>query len=173
MINPFKEIKELLNNRVVIERFLGNPVKRTSKGMWYKSPFRQERTASFYISDRGIHDFGSSEHYDIVSFTARYFNTDNFGALKILCSDFGLSLLDTKADYKTIKKIKRQRQQERQKQEEQEREFNIKMQNLCDEIIENRKLIKIFNKTAYIETLKILYEKEVLLELEFEELNKR
>ena len=172
MINPFKEIKELLNNRVVIERYLGNPIKRTNKGMWYKSPFRQERTASFYISDKGIHDFGSSEHYDIVSFTARYFNTDNLGALKILCSDFGLNLLDTKVDYKTIKKIKKQRQQERINRERQEREFNIRMQKICDEIIENEKLIKIFSKTAYLETLKILYAKEILLELEFEELNK-
>lgn len=172
-MNKYVEVKTLLKGEDVVRRYLGNPIKSTGKGIWYKSPFRQERTASFYVSDKGIHDFGSSEHYDIVSFVARYFNTDSFGALKILCSDFCLNLLDEKLDYKTIKKIKKQRQQERQNRERQEREFNTKMQKLCDEIIENEKLIKIFSKTAYLETLKILYDKEVLLELEFEELNKR
>lgn len=167
-MNKFAEIKNLLKGEEVVEHYLGKPDKRTYAGIWYKSPFRQEKTPSFCVSKKGIHDFGSSEHYDIISFVAKYFNTDNLNALKILCNDFGLSLFDEKESKETIKQLKIKREQERRKKERIEKWFNRKMQNICDDIQENEKLIKIYEKSSNFEVLRILYDKQTKLEIEFE-----
>lgn len=169
-MNKFAEIKTLLKGEEVIEHYLGMPCKRTSKGLWYRSPFRKEKTASFYVSEKGIHDFGSSEHYDIISFVVRYFNTDNYNALKILCNDFGLSLLNEEESKETIKKLKAKREQERQQKEKQRKWFYVEMQKVCDELQEINRLIEIFENTSYFETLKILYDKQIKLEISFEEM---
>lgn len=169
-MNKFAEIKSLLKGEEVIEHYLGTPYKRTNKGIWYKSPFRQEKTASFYVSEKGIHDFGSSEHYDIISFVVKYFNTDNLQALKILCNDFGLSLFEEQESKESIKQQKQKREEEKRKKEKIEKWYNSQMQKICDEIQENEKIIKILKKTSYFETLKILYEREVKLEIEFEKM---
>ena len=167
-MNKFYEIKSLLKHEEVIQHYLGNPSKKTYTGMWYKSPFRKEKTASFYVSEKGIHDFGSGEHYDIISFVAKYFNTDNYNSLKILCNDFGLSLLDKKENKEEIKKLKEKREEERKRKIRIEKWFNKRIQKICDEIQENERLIKIFEKSSYFETLKILYDKQVKTEIEFE-----
>lgn len=169
MINYFKEVKELLDNVQVIKRYLGQPCKTTNNGIWYKSPFRNEKTASFYVSKKGIHDFGSSEHYDIINFIVKYFNTNNYNALKILCNDFGLNLMNKKQDSKTIEQLKAKREQERKQKEIQKNKYNREMQKICNELLEIDKLIKIFEKTSYFETLKILYDKQSKLEIIFEQ----
>ena len=101
-MDKFTEVKAMLDNRQVIERYLGNPNKHTSKGDWYISPFRNEKTASFYVSDKGIHDFGSSQHYDIISFIENYYNVTPLEALKDICSDFNINILDEIIDKKEI-----------------------------------------------------------------------
>lgn len=166
-MDKFAEIKTLLKGSEVIEHYLGTPNKKTYKGYWYKSPFRKEKTASFYVSDKGIHDFGSSEHYDIISFVAKYFNTDNLNALKILCNDFGLSLLNEKFNKEDIKRLKAEREKERIKKEKITKWFNRKMQEICNEILENERLIRVFETTAYFETLRFLYDKQAKLEIKF------
>lgn len=171
-MNKFAEVKSLLKGQEVVEHYLGLPHKKTSKGSWYISPFRNEKTASFYVSEKGIHDFGSSEHYDIISFVVKYFNTDNYNALKILCNDFRLPLLNQKEDRQTIQKLKAKREMERKQKEKQKILFNSEMQSICDQLQENKKLLKIFEKTSYFETLKILYDKQVKLELRFEQMQK-
>lgn len=171
-MNKFAEIKNLLKEKDVIEHYLGLPYKKTNKGLWYKSPFRNEKTPSFYVSEKGIHDFGSSEHYDIISFVVKYFNTDNYSALKILCHDFGLTLLSQKEDKETIKKLKAKREQKRKQKEKEKRMFNFEMQKLCDEVQEIERLIKVFEKTSYFEVLKVLYNTQVKLEVKFEQMQK-
>ena len=167
-MNKFAEIKTLLKGEEVIQHYLGTPDKRTYTGIWYKSPFRKEKTPSFCVSQKGIHDFGDSEHYDIISFVVKYFNTDNFNALKILCNDFGLSLLDKQESQETIKRLKIKREEERRRKENIEKWFNTKMQKLCDEIQENNKLIEIFENSSNFKVLGILYDKQTKLEIEFE-----
>lgn len=169
-MNKFAEIKNILKGEEVVQHYLGKPDKQTSTGIWYKSPFRQEKTASFCVSKKGIHDFGSGEHYDIISFIAKYFNTDNYRALKILCNDFGLGLLNNKEDKETIKKLKFKRQQEQKRKHKIELWFNEKFQNVCNELSENEKLIKIFKNSCYFDALSILYDRQVKLEIEFEEM---
>ena len=167
-MNKFAEIKTLLKGEEVIQYYLGRPDKTTYTGIWYKSPFRKEKTPSFCVSEKGIHDFGDSQHYDIISFIAKYFNTDNFNALKILCNDFGLSLLDQHEDKEKIRQLKIKREQERRRKEKIEKWFNTKMQKLCNDIQENEKLIKIFENSSNFEVLSILYDRQVKLEVEFE-----
>lgn len=167
-MSKFTEIKTLLKGEEVVEHYLGRPDKKTYTGMWYKSPFRKEKTASFYVSEKGIHDFGSGEHYDIISFVAKYFNTENYKALKILCNDFGIALLNEKEDKEIIRKLKIKREKEKLRKQKIETWFNNKIQNICNEIQENKKLIKIFEKSSHFETLKILYKRQTELEIEFE-----
>lgn len=169
-MDKFAEIKSLLKGEEVVEHYLGSPYKKTNKGLWYKSPFRNEKTASFYISEKGIHDFGSSEHYDIISFVVKYFNTDNYNALKILCNDFSLPLLDQKENKETIKRLKAKRDQERKQKEKREKLFNYEMQQICDELQETERLIRIFEKSSYFEVLEILYDTQTKLEIKFEQM---
>ena len=167
-MNKFAEIKTLLKGDEVVEHYLGKPDKRTYAGIWYKSPFRKEKTPSFCISQKGIHDFGDSQHYDIISFVAKYFNTDNLSALKILCNDFGLSLLDKQENKETIRQLKIKREEDQKRKELIKKWFNTKMQEFCDEIQENEKMIKIFENSSNFEVLSILYDKQIKLEVEFE-----
>ncbi len=44
------------------------------------------------------------------------------------------------------------------------------MKKLCKELQENEKLINIFKRTSYFETLKILYDRQVKLEVKFEQM---
>lgn len=70
-----KELKMLVKPTEVAIRYLGTPLKERYGKLWYKSPFRNERTASFVVSDKkGFHDFGDSWHGDILSFVERLFN---------------------------------------------------------------------------------------------------
>ena len=73
-MNKYAEIKTILKNQEVVQRYLGLPEKHNSNGNWYKSPFRNEKTASFCVSDKGIHDFGSSENYVSIIFVLIFFN---------------------------------------------------------------------------------------------------
>lgn len=171
-MDKFAEIKSILKGEEVVEHYLGMPYKRTSKGSWYISPFRKEKTASFCVSEKGIHDFGSSEHYDVISFVVKYFNTDNYNALKILCNDFGLPFLEEKLDKETIKELKIKKEQERKLREQKKKKFNLEMQKLCDQSKEVEKLIQVFEKTSYFEILRILYDEQVKLEIRFEQMLK-
>ena len=101
-MNKYQELKNILTNKEVVQRYLGLPEKQNSTGNWYKSPFRKEKTASFCVSDKGIHDFGSSEHFDIISFVQRYFNITSLQALELISKDFGII---TGNEYETDKHI--------------------------------------------------------------------
>ena len=91
-----QEVKTAVTPTLVVQRYLGQPLKRINDKLWYKSPFRNERTASFVVSDeRGIHDFGSSEHYDIFSFIQKLFGLSFMESLSFLIKDFGLQVDDT------------------------------------------------------------------------------
>lgn len=86
-----RDLKYKLSPILVAEHFLGTPDRHTSSGNWYKSPFRQERTASFLVSNKGMHDFGSSKHYDIIAFVQELLNVDFKDSLLVLKREFGIS----------------------------------------------------------------------------------
>ena len=168
-MNKFKKKKKLLNSQEVAQKYLGLADKKTSTGLWYKSPFRKEKTASFCVSNKGMHDFGDSTHYDIISFVQKLFNTTPSTALKILCNDFNLYGLDN--EYETqeiIKRLKSKREEERLIKQKIEEWYYCEFQRVCDEIMINKKCLKIFEKTINFEVLKILYDQQMKLEYYFE-----
>ncbi len=169
-MNKFKEIKSYLTNKEVVQRYLGNPEKITSTGIWYKSPFRKERTASFCVSEKGIHDFGDSKHYDVISFVESYFNVMPLQALDILCNDFGLSINNPYKNEHIVKMLKKKREEEKEIKEKTDKWFTEKMQKICDDLQEIRKMINFLSDTTYFETLCILYDQESKLEIFFEQL---
>lgn len=169
-MNKFKELKQYLNNQQVVQKYLGLPEKKTSTGIWYKSPFRQERTASFCVSNRGIHDFGDSTHYDIISFVEKYFNVTPNQAVDILCNDFGLSLNNPYRSQTVVNILKQKREEENKAKEIIEIWFDNKFKNVSDELKNTRRLIDVLKNTTFFDALSVLYMQEVKQEMLFEEL---
>lgn len=117
-INKFEKVKEMITPIEVAERFLGLPVKKTGDKIWYKSPFRNERTASFCVSnEKGFHDFGDSTHYDMFSFIAKYFQKSNYEALQILIKEFSLPIENEYIKEKDYALLMEQKKKEKQKKE--------------------------------------------------------
>ena len=137
------EISQLKSNikpTLVAQKYLGQPVKRNSLGLWYKSPFRKERTARFLGNDeQGIHDFGTSKHYDIISFVQELFRIDFKMSINKLASDFGIIAQNSISNELRIYLIQRNKE---------EIEVVKKINNwfyqtyglLCDTLKENRKI---------------------------------
>ena len=169
-MDKFLEVKRILEDRQVVQKYLGTPSKSTFKGDWYLSPFREEKTASLYVSEKGIHDFGSSKHYDVIDFVSEYYKVKPLQALKILCEDFGIVIKEERIDKASLKKIKQEKERQKELKENATRFYNDEIQKLCDEIQINQKLIKIFKKSFKYEALEVLYNQEIFLELRFEEL---
>lgn len=169
-MNKFLEVKQVLENRQVVQKYLGPPSKITFKGDWYLSPFREEKTASLYVSEKGIHDFGSSKHYDIIDFVSEYYKVKPLQALKMLCEDFGIVIKEEHIDKESLRKIRQEREKQKELRENAIRFYNGEVQKLCDEIQTNQKLIQIFKKSFKYEGLEVLYKQEIFLELTFEEL---
>lgn len=164
-MNGFKEIKDILKNKEVVEFYIGKPVKVTSSGNWYISPFRKEKTASFCVSDKGIHDFGDSRHYDLIGFVQRYFNTTPINALKIIQQDFNIALGNEYETDEAIKILKQKRKEEEEIKRKVNNWFLTEFNRLCNEEQINNKCIDIFSKKANFEVLKVLYDKELKLDL--------
>ena len=167
-MNKFKEVKSILTCEEVAQRYLGLPVKQNSVGNWYISPFRREKTASFCVSKRGMHDFGDSMHYDIISFIEKYFNTTPYKALQILCNDFGIVLSNEYENDEAIKLIKQKREEERLIKEKINNWYNSEFTSICKELRTVEKCIDIFKSSHNWDTLKILYGEQVKLECYFE-----
>ena len=163
-----QRIKESLSPTGVIQYYLGTAIRSDHSGLWYKSPFRNERTASFLVSDlKGIHDFGTGEHYDIISFLQEWLKIDFKMAVRKLCSDFGI------IDYgETSKELEiylvKKRQEEMKLKESLDRWFNETLSEMCDELHIWKKIIPHVKKEAleiaYIETQKLEYTIDAYIE---------
>lgn len=159
-MNNSNEIKKILTPVQVIQHYLGQPHSKNSSGLWYKSPFRNERTASFLVNnDKGIHDFGSSKHYDIISFVQEYFKVDFQTAMQVISRDFNLP-----EDRKMSKELKQylQKRQEEQKEAEYivKEWFNKTFSDICDELHVFQNMIPHLKGEA----LRIAYDQESKLE---------
>ena len=90
MIN-ITELKLIATPQSVARYFLGTPMKEHNNELWYKSPFRQEeKIASFIVSDKGFHDFGTNRHYDIIAFVEKLKNCGFKEAVNILGTLYGV-----------------------------------------------------------------------------------
>lgn len=158
MINA-KEIKDILTPVIVVQRYLGQPIKRMNETLWYKSPFRSEKTASFIVSDKkGFHDFGSSEHYDIFSFIQKLYNLSFSESVNFLIKDFGLNLQDTTLTREQIEKIKEEKNRERLFREKIEKWFNNTFIQLCKN---KSKIEEIKRKSHNLDKLCTIYDIDI------------
>lgn len=160
-MNSSEQLKRILKPTVVVPYYLGQPFKISNLGLWYKSPFRNERTASFLVSDnKGIHDFGSSKHYDIISFLQEWLKIDFKTAINKLSYDFQIT--DCRGISKELEQylIKR-REEENQMRKKIDNWFNKIFSDLCDELHFLHKMIPHLNGEALV----VVYKKELYLNL--------
>lgn len=158
MNNP-KEIKELLTPISVAKYYLGQPVREQTNRIWYKSPFRNERTASFMVTNNELHDFGDGWHGDIISFVEKFYNTSFVNAMKILTKDFGLPD-NEKVSEEFAHYIKQCREEERQLKRNLDKWFYATLVRLIDEL---HKWTRI-KKYVFGDALVITIDKEQYLE---------
>ena len=158
MNNP-EQIKELLTPIIVAQHYLGQPQRTTGNKLWYKSPFRNERTASFMVTQDAFHDFGDSWHGDVIDFAGRYYNTDFITAMKALTRDFGLP--ENEKISKELEEYLKQRQKEQMELKiKLDGWFNSKFNKLCDELHQWKRIIPHVKGEA----LAIAYAEEQYLE---------
>ena len=97
-----REIYKFILNTVypseIAHYYLGDPYRISGDSLVYFSPLREkERTPSFFVNnEKGIHDFGTGKHYNIISFCSELFDTCYWTAAKKIIIDFGLNLGDVK-----------------------------------------------------------------------------
>lgn len=92
MFSPVDQIKERLNIVDVVSMYVNlTPAGKNFKG---KSPFKQERTPSFYVSpDKGLyHCFSTGKGGDMFTFVQEMEGLDFKGSLKVLADKAGVSL---------------------------------------------------------------------------------
>lgn len=166
MINP-NDIKLIATPQSVARYLLGLPEKQLGNELWYKSPFREETKASFIVSDKGFHDFGTSEHYDIFSFVQRLKHCSFQESVNLLASLYGVADRDYESD-KLVAWYKKQRA-EKEKHKEVINWFYLRVWDEVDkEQKQNFELTRIFRPTSmeseYIDTYKILLDEQVSIE---------
>ena len=117
--------------------------------MFYTSPFRNEKTASFCVNnEKGFHDYGSGWHGDIISFVQELYNITPIDAAKVLIQDFALPIeIGKKLDYKQVKTQKKKMLLSKKVREALDNWFNNTFIKLCDENKINGTCIKIISKT--------------------------
>lgn len=160
MNNP-EQIKQLLTPIIVAKQYLGQGRIKGNR-VWYKSPFRVERTASFMVDDKAFHDFGDDWHGDVIDFVGRYYNTDFINAMKILSRDFGLPE-DEPISKEVEQYLKQRREEEQQMKRNLDNWFNSTYNKICDEIQLIEKVIPNIVKYKLGEILPWAYDKETKL----------
>jgi DNA primase len=92
MFSPVDQIKERLNIVDVVSMYI--PLTPAGKNYKGKSPFKQERTPSFYVSpDKGLyHCFSTGKGGDMFTFVQEMEGLDFKGSLKVLADKAGVSL---------------------------------------------------------------------------------
>ena len=160
MNSTVEEIRMYVRPTDVARRYLGRAIKEHGDSLWYKSPFRNERTASFVVSDaRGFHDFGASWHGDAIGFVQRYFSLDFVQATKLLRRDFGLSPDNEYATNKVISLLNEERERARRYREKVETWYNETYSKLCEKYREWESLRVLLKHKPALEGYKIAMEK--------------
>lgn len=141
-MNNAEQIKQLLSPSMVAIQYMGLPQKTSGKNLIYKSPFRSERTASFWVNDeKGIHDFGTNIHYDIISFAQELFKIDFKTAINKLYSDFGIiNYSETSKELKSY--LLEKREEELQIKKKIDEWFYSTFNKLCKRINKLEKIVK-------------------------------
>ena len=166
MNNP-EQIKQLLTPIMVAQHYLGQG-KTKGNRIWYKSPFRSERTASFMVDDKSFHDFGDGWDGDVIDFVERYYNTDFINATKILSKDFGLPE-DEPISKEVEDYIKLKREEEQQIKKNLDDWFSSTYNKISDELkIVEKAIQNTAMKNKFVGLWKYLYSRESNLNILWE-----
>lgn len=94
---PFRELLDKLGCK---------PVKENNRELWYLSPFREERTASFKVnvSNNTFYDFGEGTGGTIVDFWCRYKNCNVKTAIDDISRLFSFPQQEHKTQFNSISK---------------------------------------------------------------------
>ena len=108
--------------------------KKSGGNLFYKSPFRNEKTASFCVNNqKGFHDYGDGWHGDIISFVQELYHISPIDAAKTLIQDFSLPIkIEQKTDYKQIKTQRQKNLLNKKVREALDNWFNNTFIQLCD-----------------------------------------
>lgn len=134
MQNIFKEVKEYLDPKQVASYYISEKGKISGNNVFYKSPFRQEKTASFCINnEKGFHDYGTGWHGDIINFVQELYHITPIDAAKTLIQDFALPIkINEKSDYKQVKAQKHKNLLNKKVRYALDNWFNSTFIKLCD-----------------------------------------
>lgn len=134
MQNIFKEVKEYLNPKQVASYYISEKGKISGNNVFYKSPFRQEKTPSFCVNnEKGFHDYGTGWHGDIINFIQELYHLTPIDAAKTLIQDFALPIkINEKSDYKQVKAQKHKNLLNKKVRDALNNWFNSTFIKLCD-----------------------------------------
>lgn len=157
-----KRLVEMITPIDVAKRYLGNPYKASCSNLVYKSPFRNERTASFVVSNiKGFHDFGDGWHGGIIDFAKRYFNISFKEAVNMLATEFGICIENEYITNDVWKMLKKQREEEKRYKEAIESWYNKIYCELCDRYHSWLDIKNIFKAKPYLYTYKAALDKSL------------
>ena len=122
--------------------------KKSGSNLFYKSPFRNEKTASFCVNnEKGFHDYGDGWHGDIINFVQELYHISPIAAAKTLIQDFSLPIqMEQKANYKQMKTQKHKNLLNKKVRDALENWFNTTFIKLCDVDKTNRICIETLSK---------------------------
>ena len=122
--------------------------KKSGNNVFYKSPFRNEKTASFCVNnEKGFHDYGNGWHGDIITFIQELYHITPIDAAKTLIQDFALPIqIGQKVDYRLFKNQKKKHQLNQSVRKALDNWFNTTFTKLCDENKINERCIEIISK---------------------------
>ena len=148
MQNIFKEVKEYLNPKQVANYYISEKGKISGNNVFYKSPFRQEKTASFCVNnEKGFHDYGTGWHGDIINFIQELYRLTPIDAAKTLIQDFALPIkINEKSDYKQVKAQKHKNLLNKKVRNALDNWFNSTFIKLCDANKSNQICIESLSK---------------------------
>lgn len=163
------DVRAIATPQSLAKYLLGSPVKERRNELWYKSPFRDEMEASFEVSDRGFHDFGTGEHYDIFSFVQKLKRCSFKDSVEILASIYGIADRDYESR-KLAEWYRRQREQEEKRAKIRDW-FYLRVWDAVDaEDRENRELTKMFAGDFSDNTYKICLDRQNTIDMMKEQL---
>lgn len=175
--NIFRAIKEYLKPQDVAEYYIRDKGKKSGNNIFYKSPFRNEKTASFCVNNtKGFHDYGTGWHGDIISFLTKLYNLKPIEAAKLLIKDFSLPIeVNSKINYNEIKKYRQKNLFNNELKDSLQKWFNNMFIKLCNEkeandisiksIKKNLKELSDFNNEDISNSLVYLYNKQNMIEM--------
>ena len=154
-------LKQIISPTDLAQRTLGVPVHQKGNSVWYKSPFRaEERTASFEVTKRGFHDFGTNEHYDVIGYTQRFYSCSFKEAMNKLMQIYGLT--DNEYGNERMQEFLKQQRLAMQKYREEVETWYNELFDFTEEVWkDNEETIKYVGYDA--DTLAILYDRQVFL----------